>query len=174
MERVQPGQLRAIAGTLLPQIPAADPTPGADQRSDRGRAGDPGGLHHVAPDLAVRAPDFPRGGAAALAGQPAAAKLRLAGDSRPGRDAQPDVDGPGPDQASDHAALQPERRVDGPGANRLPAGRAADRQRHARRCAQLRRGRRHPGCQSFSSVPSGGVAHEPAGDHHRCDPGVRL
>ena len=56
----------------------------------------------------------------------------------------------------------------------FPAGRAADRQRHARRCAQLRRGRRHPGRQSFSSVPPSGVADEPAGDHHRCHPGVRL
>ncbi|MNT40871.1 hypothetical protein D3C72_1772100 [compost metagenome] len=174
MVRVQPGQLRPVAGTLLPQVADADPAPGADQRGDRSDSGDPGGLHHVAPDLAVRATDLPGGGVAAVAGQPAAAKLRLAGDSRPRRHAQPDADGPGPDQAPDHAVVQPERRVDGPGANRLPAGRVADCQRHARCRPQLRRSCRHPGRQSLPGVPPGGIADESAGDHYRCDPGVRL
>ncbi|MNV49721.1 hypothetical protein D3C71_1416860 [compost metagenome] len=174
MVRVQPGQLRPVAGTLLPQIADADPAPGADQRGDRSDPGDPGGLHHVAPDLAVRATDLPGGGVAAVAGQPAAAKLRLAGDPRPRRHAQPGLDGPGPDQAPDHAVVQPERRVDGPGANRLPAGRVADRQRHARRRPQLRRSRRDLRRQSLPGVPPSGVADESAGDHHRRDAGIRL
>ncbi|MDF9903086.1 UNVERIFIED_ORG: hypothetical protein OKW15_001042 [Pseudomonas reinekei] len=62
----------------------------------------------------------------------------------------------------------------GPGANRLPAGRVADRQRHARRRPQLRRSRCHPRRQSLPGVPPGGIADESAGDHYRCDPGVRL
>lgn len=174
MDRLQPGQLRAVAGTLLPQILAADPAPGVDQRGDCRGAGDPGGLHHVTPDLPLGAANFPCSSVAALAGQPAAAKLWLAGDPRAWRNAQSGLDGPGSDQASDHVALQPERRADGAGANRLPAGRTANRQRHARSRPHLRRGGGHPRRQSLAGVPPGGAADEPAGHHHRRNAGVRL
>jgi putative spermidine/putrescine transport system permease protein len=79
----------------------------------------PVALHHVAAEVAIRATDFPRGSVAAAAGQSVAAKLWLAGDSRPGGHAQPDAHGTRADQTPDHDVVQPERRIDGAGANRV-------------------------------------------------------
>nr|GFD49320.1 hypothetical protein [Tanacetum cinerariifolium] len=119
------------------EVPAADLATGPDQRGDCRHSRDSGRLHHGAAQVALGQTGFSRGRSIAAAGQPAAAKLRLAGDSGSGRHAQSGIEGAGSDHSPNHDAVQPERRADGPGANRFPTGGVADRERHAWHFAKL-------------------------------------